>query len=195
MDQKLWILILRGLFPSAHPCPSEALVSLAEHIDRANQRSCKMAILRDILDRYKDVHLIDKACAIRFLGSDRKAEVRMVSSSLGVLDSVNGVAREASGEHVPPNEEEPRNTEELAESKSRYAMKGILDEPFRHWMIDIPDRRMAWHLTRKAESEKITIEQKDLVQELTTAALGVKLTNIKSRPWGLQMSAICSSMR
>ena len=183
-DRRFWVLIIHSLLPSSCQFPANALISLMHHTICGALRSRRNAVLRNLLDRYKDVHLSERVCAIRLLGLDRKAEVYMVSTTLGVLDLLNDVAREPSGESVPPIEEESRNIEEPAESKSIQAAERILDEPHRHWMIEIPDRRMAWHLIRNPATGKVTIEHKEFVQELTTAFMGVKLTKIKRRPLG-----------
>lgn len=177
-DQRFAALIFQGLFPFWNNGPATALFSLADHINHAAERSRRNAVLRDILDSYEDVYLSNKACSTRFLGSDRKAEVQMVSTSLGVLDVLNAVTGEPSGKNVPPIEEESRSTEEPAKSVFMEGIEELLDEPaYRHWMIDIPDRHMAWHLFRNPEGTNTTIEHKEFVQELTTAAIGVKLTN------------------
>ena len=218
-SQRVGYLTFLVMFPSSPPGLANALHSLADHMSYAAEQSRRNAILRDILDRYedvhlsnkpcstlgdildryknvllsnkpcstlrdilnryKDVHLSNKPCSTRFLGSDRKAEVQLVSTSVDFLHSLIAAIGEPNKNNVHLIEEKPMSIEQPA--KSMF----WLDKPaYRHWMIDIPDRPMAWHLIRNPEGANITIEHKESVQELTTAAMGVNLTNIQKRPLG-----------
>ncbi|MCJ1385211.1 hypothetical protein MMC17_008332 [Xylographa soralifera] len=133
-------LIFQRLFPFWNNGPATALYSLADHINHAAERPRRNAVLRNILDSYEDVYLSNKACSTTFLGSDRKAEVQMVLTSLGVLDILSSVTGEPSGENVLPIEEEFRSTEEPAKSVFIEGIGELLDKPeYRHWTIDIPD--------------------------------------------------------
>lgn len=184
-DGRLAALIVQGLFPFWNNGPANALLSLADHVNHAAERSRKNAVLRDILGRYEDVQLCGWPCSTRFLSSNREAGVQLISTSLGVLDSLNAVKGEPSGNSVPPTDDEARNTEEYARSVYMDAIEELLDKAeYRHWMIDIPDRGMAWHLYRDPEGANTTIERKESVKELTTVAMGVKLTDYKKTPLG-----------
>jgi hypothetical protein len=184
-DQRFAALIVQGLLPFWNNGPATALFSLADHVNHAAERSRRNAVLRDILGRYEDVQLSSWPCFTRFLGSNRKAGVHLVSTSLGVLDSLNVVKGEPSVNSMPPKDDEVRNTEVSAKSVFMEGIEELLDKAeYRHWMIDIPDRGMAWHLYRDPEGANITIEHKESVKELTTAAMGVKLTDYKKTPLG-----------
>lgn len=184
-DQRFAALIVQSLFPFWNNGSATALLSLADHVNHAAERARKNAVLRDILGRYEDVQLCSWPCSIRFQGSNREAGVHLVSTSLGVLDSLNAVKGEPSGNSMPFADDEARNTEESAKSVYMEGIEELLDKAeYRHWMIDIPDRGMAWHLYRDPEGANITIEHKESVRELTTAAMGVKLSDYKKTPLG-----------
>lgn len=177
-DQRTAAVLYHSLFPYLNNDPAKTLFSLFMHIDHAIERSRKDNVIRYILKRYKEIGLNGTPCFST--SSNHKAEVKLISTSLGVIDSFHTSSARTRNQvddvaiASPTNQNKSIFLEGLEELMSK--------EIYRHWIIDIPNRRMTWHLVRDEHCASTKIECANSPEILNTAVLGVRLRGKDSKP-------------